>query len=74
MHGTNEFTEEILKKCVHGGMTRLNVNDLVLCRYNEYIKEASGKVALTELMETGTQLIQERVEWLMDVIGSSGRA
>jgi fructose-bisphosphate aldolase, class II len=55
-------------------MTRLNVNDLVLWRYNEYVKESMGRVPLTELMEQGTQLIQERLEWMMDVIGSSGRA
>jgi fructose-bisphosphate aldolase, class II len=74
MHGTNEFTADILRNCVKGGMTRLNVNDLVLCRYNRYVKEKTGKVPLTELMERGTELIQERIEWLMDVIGSSGKA
>lgn len=74
MHGTNEFTEEILRTCVQHGMTRLNVNDLVLWRYNQYVKENTGKVPLTGLMEQGTQLIQERLEWMMDVIGSSGKA
>jgi fructose-bisphosphate aldolase, class II len=74
LHGTNEFTEDILHACVQRGMTRLNVNDLVLWQYNEYVKENTGKVPLTELMEQGTQLIQDRLEWMMDVIGSSGRA
>jgi fructose-bisphosphate aldolase, class II len=74
LHGTNEFTEDLLLACVQRGMTRLNVNDLVLWRYNEYVKENMGRVPLTELMEQGTQLIQERLEWMMDVIGSSGRA
>lgn len=74
MHGTNEFTEELLRDCIQRGMTRLNVNDLVLWRYNEYVGRNTGKVPLTELMEHGTQLIQERLEWMMDVIGSSGRA
>ena len=74
MHGTNEFTEAILRSCVQRGMTRLNVNDLVLWRYNDYARENTGKVPLTELMEHGTQLIQERLEWMMDVIGSSGKA
>lgn len=73
MHGTNEFTADILRSCVKRGMTRLNVNDLVLWRYNEYIKENTGKVPMTELMEQGTQLIQERLEWMMDVVGSSGK-
>ena len=74
MHGTNEFTADILKKCVQAGMTRLNVNDLVLWKYNQYVKENTRKVPLTDLMEKGTQLIQERLEWMMDVIGSSGKA
>lgn len=74
LHGTNEFTEDILRSCVQRGMTRLNVNDLVLWRYNEYVKENTGKVPLTELMEQGTQLIQERLVWMMDVIGSTGKA
>ena len=73
MHGTNEFTPEILRKCVKAGMTRLNVNQLVLWRYNEYVENNTGKVPLTELMEEGTKLIQERLEWMMDVIGSSGK-
>lgn len=74
LHGTNEFTEDLLRSCIQRGMTRLNVNDLVLGRYNNYVMQTTGKVPLTELMEQGTQLIQERLEWLMDVIGSSGRA
>jgi fructose-bisphosphate aldolase, class II len=74
MHGTNEFTEDILRSCVERGMTRLNVNDLVLWRYNEYVKENTGKIPLTELMEQGTKMIQESLEWMMDVIGSSGKA
>ena len=55
-------------------MTRCNVNDVVLWKYNRYVKEITGKVPLTELMEQGTQLIQERMEWLMDQLGSSGKA
>jgi fructose-bisphosphate aldolase, class II len=74
MHGTNEFTASHLRSCVEAGMTRLNVNDLVLAPYSAYGRENTGKVPLTELMETGTRLIQERLEWMMDVIGSSGKA
>lgn len=74
MHGTNEFTAEILEKCVQAGMTRLNVNELVLWKYNQYrTKEGAGK-PLTEYMEKSTELIQERLEWMMDVIGSTGKA
>ena len=74
MHGTNEFTAEILEKCVKAGMTRLNVNDLVLCDYNEYYKKNWREIPVTELMEEGTKKLQERIEWMMDVIGSTGKA
>lgn len=74
MHGTNEFTPDILNKVVQGGMARLNVNDLVMWKYNKYMRGARGQVPLTEAIEHGTDLIQHEVEQLMDVIGSSGKA
>ena len=74
LHGTNEFTTPILRNCVKGGITRFNVNDLTVCTYNSYIKEKAGKVPLTELMENGTKIIQQRIEWVMDTIGSTGKA
>ena len=72
MHRTNEFTADLLRSCVQRGMTGLNVDDLVLWRYNENVEENTKMVPLTELMEQRTQLIQERLEWMMDVIGSGG--
>jgi fructose-bisphosphate aldolase class II len=73
LHGTNTFPDETTQKCIKGGMTRINVNDLVLSKYNEYVKENTGKVPLTELMGKGTDLIQELCEYQMDVMGSSGK-
>lgn len=35
-------------------MTRININDLALHKYSEYVKENTGKVPLTELMGKGT--------------------
>jgi len=74
LHGTNTFPDETTKKCIQGGMTRINVNDLVLHTYNKYVAENTGKVPLTELMGKGTDLIQELIEYQMDVMGSSGKA
>jgi len=55
-------------------MTRCNVNDLVLNKYNKYVAENTGKVPLTELMGKGTDLIQELIEHQMDVMESTGKA
>ena len=74
LHGTNEWNAEHFQECVKRGMTRCNVNDVILCNYNKYIKENAGKVPLTTLMEKGTDLMVERLEWLMDVLGSTGKA
>lgn len=74
LHGTNEFTEEILQKCVKAGMTRINVNKLVLEDYENFCKENQGKLPLTEFMEKASDVIQKRLEWLMDAVGSTGKA
>ena len=74
LHGTNEFTEGILRKCVAAGMTRINVNQLVLCTYEDFCNENQGKLPLTEFMEKASDVIQARLEWMMDVVGSSGQA
>ncbi len=55
-------------------MTRCNVNELVLHKYSKYVAENTGKVPLTELMGKGTDLIQEMIEYQMDVMGSTGKA
>ncbi|KAF2717003.1 aldolase [Polychaeton citri CBS 116435] len=74
MHGTNGFPPDIMEKCIDRGVTRVNVNKLVLDKYNHYVAENTGKVPLTKLMEEGTALIQELVEEWMDHIRCSGKA
>jgi fructose-bisphosphate aldolase class II len=74
LHGTNTFPDDTMKGCIKGGMTRCNVNELVLYKYNKYVAENTGKVPLTELMGKGTALIQEQIEYQMDVMGSTGKA
>ena len=74
MHGTNEFTAEIFTQCVEAGMTRLNVNQAVLWKYEDYTREKAGRIPATEYMENATQIIQERIEWMMDAVKSTGKA
>lgn len=74
LHGTNEFTPEILNKCIQRGVTRVNVNKMVLSNYLAHIEEKTGKVPLTSVIEDGTRLIQMQCEGWMDAIGCSGKA
>ncbi|TKX20534.1 fructose-bisphosphate aldolase-like protein 2 [Elsinoe australis] len=74
LHGTNEFIPEILNKCIERGVTRVNVNKMVLSDYFEYTNANIGKVPLTELLETGTKLIQKQCEGWMDAMGCAGKA
>ncbi|TKA64879.1 hypothetical protein B0A55_09732 [Friedmanniomyces simplex] len=74
LHGTNEFPADIMRRCIDRGVTRINVNKLVLSEYNDYVAQNTGKVPLTQLMEKGTDLIQQACERWMDNIGSSGKA
>jgi fructose-bisphosphate aldolase class II len=74
LHGTNEFIPEILTKCIERGITRVNVNKMVLSDYFAYTAEKTGKVPLTELIETSTELIRKQCEGWIDAMGCAGKA
>lgn len=74
LHGTNGFPPEIMQKCIQGGMTRVNVNKLVMTPYFDFMEKYQAVKPLTELVAEGTDIIQRRCEEWMDHIGSSGKA
>lgn len=74
VHGTNDWPEELTKKCVAGGCVKVNVNKLVLLDYLNYLKSNAPSKNLTTLMEEGTNEIQKLTEWAIDVCGSTGKA
>lgn len=74
VHGTNDWEEEVTKKCVSGGCVKVNVNKLVLLDYLNYLKSNAPSKSLTTLMEEGTKEIQRLTEWAIDVCGSTGKA
>ncbi|KUI70544.1 Putative fructose-bisphosphate aldolase [Cytospora mali] len=74
VHGTNDWPEEVTKKCVAGGCVKVNVNKLVLLDYLNYLKCNAPSKSLTTLIEEGTMEIQRLTEWAMDVCGSTGKA
>ena len=72
LHGTDGFDEGIYKKCVEGGITKVNINGVLNKRYLELQRKGEGGVS--EVMERGTQVMQEAIEACMDMLGSSGKA
>ena len=74
LHGTNDFPEDVIKKCIKGDVSKVNVNKLILDDYLEHLKKNASKLSLTTLMEEGVKEVQRLMEWQMDVCGSTGKA
>lgn len=72
LHGTDGFDKGIYERCVKGGISKVNVNGVLNERYKEVQRE--GGKTVSEVMERGTQVMQEAVEGCMDMLGSSGKA
>jgi fructose-bisphosphate aldolase, class II len=74
LHGTNGFEPELLKKCVAAGVSKINVNRLVLDNYQAHLRAHASHLSQTTLMEEGVQeVVNQTVEW-MQICGSAGRA
>lgn len=74
LHGTNDFPEDVMKSCIQGGCSKINVNKLVLDDYLKYIKAKAHTTNLITLMEDGTKKIQKLMEWQFEVTRSAGKA
>ncbi|OHX00876.1 tagatose -diphosphate aldolase [Colletotrichum incanum] len=74
LHGTNDFPEDLMQRCIAGGVSKVNVNKLVLDDYLVHLKKNASSLSLTTLMEQGVKEAQKLMEWQMDVCKSSGKA
>jgi fructose-bisphosphate aldolase class II len=74
MHGTNGFPEEVMRECIRRGVSKVNVNKLVLDDALVYLQENAKTESLTKLMEEGVVRAQRLTEWQMDVCGSTGKS
>jgi fructose-bisphosphate aldolase class II len=63
-----------MKRCIKGGVSKVNVNKLILDDYLQHLQKNASKLSLTTLMEEGVKEVQRLMEWQMDVCGSTGRA
>ena len=74
LHGTNGFAPELMKRCVAAGVTKINVNRLVLDDYYDHLHANVGKMPHTQLIDEGIQKVTDlTIEW-MEVCGSAGKA
>ncbi|PYH81324.1 fructose/tagatose bisphosphate aldolase [Aspergillus uvarum CBS 121591] len=73
LHGTNDFPPELCRACVEVGVTKFNVNKLVLDPWHEHLRRNVNK-PLTQLMGEGIEVLTREMEKWMDVVGSSGMA
>lgn len=72
LHGTDGFGKEIYGKCIDAGITKVNVNGVV---NKPYLKlQSEGGLGLIDLIEKGTNIMQEAVETCVDQLGSEGKA
>ncbi|EQB50229.1 fructose-bisphosphate aldolase class-II [Colletotrichum gloeosporioides Cg-14] len=74
LHGTNDFPEDLMQQCIRGGVSKVNVNKLVLDDYLVHLKKNAPTLSLTTLMEEGVKEAQKLTEWQMDVCKSAGKA
>lgn len=74
LHGTNDFPEDLMQRCIRGGVSKVNVNKLVLDDYLVHLKKNAPTMGLTTLLEQGVKEAQKLMEWQMDVCKSAGKA
>lgn len=60
LHGTNDFPEDIMKRCIRGGVSKVNVNKLILDDYLQHLQKNASKLSLTVLMEEGCERSAEK--------------
>ncbi|KAF4983420.1 hypothetical protein FZEAL_1149 [Fusarium zealandicum] len=73
LHGTNDFTEQIMQECIKAGAVKLNVNKLLLEVWHAHLKENADRPFMQRVDE-GLMVLQKEVERWMDVCGSTGKA
>ncbi|KAM0429588.1 hypothetical protein ACHAPT_006184 [Fusarium lateritium] len=73
LHGTNDFSGDIMKQCIEAGAVKLNVNKLLLEVWHVHLRENADKPFMQRTDE-GIAVLQEEVERWMDICGSSGKA
>ncbi|CAD0110808.1 unnamed protein product [Aureobasidium uvarum] len=74
LHGTNGFKTDLIRQCVAAGVSKINVNKLILEDFQTHLELNASKLSLTQLLEAGMAEVQRATEEQMDICLSSGKA
>ncbi|KAJ5918507.1 fructose-bisphosphate aldolase [Penicillium verhagenii] len=74
LHGTNGFPPDLMKRCVAAGVTKINVNKLVLDDYYDHLRANVATMPHTQLIEEGIQKVADLTIRWMEISGSAGKA
>lgn len=80
LHGTNEFSKELMQENITHGITKLNINKLILQSYFDEMQSyyyqggSETKVSFTEAIDKSNEKLSECLEYWMDVCGSANTA
>ncbi|AEO55062.1 hypothetical protein MYCTH_2298452 [Thermothelomyces thermophilus ATCC 42464] len=73
LHGADPFDEDIFRKCMAAGVTKVNINKGMNNHYARVQQEMMGK-PLTRVIEAGTDAMQKAIERYAVWLGSAGKA
>ncbi|THY07279.1 aldolase [Aureobasidium pullulans] len=73
-HGTNEWPDDVTQRVIQAGVSKINVNRLVLDDYLKHFRANAAKMPLTKLIDEGFQHTTRQQEEQMDVAWSTGKA
>ncbi|KAI5860878.1 aldolase [Durotheca rogersii] len=73
LHGADPFDENIFKRCIKAGVSKVNINKGMNKHYAAVQEEMRGK-PLTSVIEAGTDRMQAAIEQYMHWLGSAGKA
>lgn len=74
LHGTNGFPDELIRQCIAAGISKVNVNKLVLADYNRHLQICAATLPQTQLIEEGTVQVAKMQEHQMKVCLCAGKA
>lgn len=74
LHGTNGFPPALMKECIAAGVSKINVNRLVLDNYYTHLRANVSNLPHTTLIEEGIREVVDLTEEWMKICGSAGRA